>query len=520
MDKKNGSISGAQSAGKVLKLLKIVGARHPHGVRLKEVIAESGQDRSTAHRLLACLVEEGFVQRSPIGKVYRLDMEAMQLGLGADGLAPMVERFRPVMKRLARSTGDTVFLVVRSGDHALCLHRIRRDFPLLGNGIKCQDWFWKSQSTTLGRRSPMSEITRVGVDLAKRVIQIHAVNAAGLRVTGRALPRDKFLAWCAQLPAGCLVAMEASSSAHHWSRKLLAMGLDARIIPSHLVTPYRLQGKSGKNDANDAAAICEAASRPQMHFVPIKSVEQQSMLCIHRLREGLKTERVACINRIRGLLAEFGLVFAQKPEVLRQALPDAIEDASNELGGLARMALQRAQQQWQELDGHLDWCDARIAAHLKASEQVRQAQQLMGVGPITASAVVATVGDFRQFKDGAQFGAWLGLTPRQNSSGGKNNLGKITKRGDIYLRTLLIQGAKSIVLTAHKRDDPISRWVQQLKEKSGWQKAVVALANKNARILWAVFVRGKSFDARHVSVKPTGATPVGSAMAQLTAIPA
>jgi transposase len=192
----------------------------------------------------------------------------------------------------------------------------------------------------------MSEITRVGVDLAKRVIQIHAVNAAGLRVTGRALPRDKFLAWCAQLPAGCLVAMEASSSAHHWSRKLLAMGLDARIIPSHLVTPYRLQGKSGKNDANDAAAICEAASRPQMHFVPIKSVEQQSMLCIHRLREGLKTERVACINRIRGLLAEFGLVFAQKPEVLRQALPDAIEDASNELGGLARMALQRAQQQW------------------------------------------------------------------------------------------------------------------------------------------------------------------------------
>ena len=318
----------------------------------------------------------------------------------------------------------------------------------------------------------MSEITRVGVDLAKRVIQIHAVNAAGLRVTGRALPRDKFLAWCAQLPAGCLVAMEASSSAHHWSRKLLAMGLDARIIPSHLVTPYRLQGKSGKNDANDAAAICEAASRPQMHFVPIKSVEQQSMLCIHRLREGLKTERVACINRIRGLLAEFGLVFAQKPEVLRQALPDAIEDASNELGGLARMALQRAQQQWQELDGHLDWCDARIAAHLKANEQVRQAQQLMGVGPITASAVVATVGDFRQFKDGAQFGAWLGLTPRQNSSGGKNNLGKITKRGDIYLRTLLIQGAKSIVLTAHKRDDPISRWVQQLKEKSGWQTAV------------------------------------------------
>ena len=165
----------------------------------------------------------------------------------------------------------------------------------------------------------MNEITRVGVDLAKQVIQVHAVDAAGNRVSGRALVRDKFTAWCAQLPPGCLVAMEASASAHHWARRLIGMGLDARIIAAHLVEPYRLQGKSGKNDANDAAAICEAASRPHMHFVPAKSVEQQSMLCIHRLREGFKTERTACINRIRGLLAEFGLVFAQKPTVLQQA---------------------------------------------------------------------------------------------------------------------------------------------------------------------------------------------------------
>jgi transposase len=306
--------------------------------------------------------------------------------------------------------------------------------------------------------------------------------------------------------------MEASSSAHHWARKLIAMGLDARIIAAHLVAPYRLQGKSGKNDANDAAAICEAASRPQMHFVPVKSIEQQSMLSIHRLREGFKTERVACINRIRGLLAEFGLVFAQKPAVLRQALPEAIEDASNELGGLARMALQRALTQWQELDEHLHWCDQRIAAHLKTNDQVRQAQQLMGVGPITASAVVATVGDFQQFKDGAQFGAWLGLTPRQNSSGGKNSLGRITKRGDMYLRSLLIQGAKSIVQTAQKRDDPISKWALKIREKSGWQKAVVALANKNARILWAVLVRAKAFDVNHVSVKPIGAMAQASAV--------
>ena len=348
----------------------------------------------------------------------------------------------------------------------------------------------------------MHEITRVGVDLAKRVIQVHGVDRADQRVVGRALPRDKFTAWCAQLPAGCMVVMEASSSAHYWARKLVALGLDARIIAAHLVAPYRMQGKHGKNDANDAAAICEAASRPQMHFVPIKSVEQQSMLCIHRLREGFKKERIACTNRIRGLLGEFGIVLAQKPEILHHALPDVIEDASNELPTLARLALQRAWEQWQELDAHLSWCDARIAAHLKANEQVRQAEQLIGVGPLGASALIATVGDFKQFKNGAQFGAWMGLTPRQNSSGGKSNLGGITKHGDTYLRSLLIQGAKAAVFTAHRRDDPISKWAHQLREKTGWQKAAVALANKNARILWAVFTRGKPFDARHVSVRP------------------
>jgi transposase len=360
----------------------------------------------------------------------------------------------------------------------------------------------------------MSEITRIGADLAKNVIQIHAVDTAGKVVTNRPLPRDKFLAWCAQLPAGCRVAMEASSSAHHWARKLVALGLDARIIAAHLVAPYRLQGKSGKNDANDAAAICEAASRPQMHFVSIKTIDQQSMLCIHRLREGFKQERTACVNRIRGLLAEFGLVFGQKTTVLKAALTDVLEDASNELGGLARLALQRAHIQWQELDAHMEWCDQRIAAHGKANEQVRQAEKLMGVGPVTASAVVATVGDFKQFKNAAQFGAWLSLTPKQNSSGGKNSLAGITRRGDVYLRTLLIQGAKSAVMTAHTREDPISKWAHQLREKSGWQKAVVALANKNARILWAVFVRGKTFDAYHVCVKPSMAmatTPVGRA---------
>lgn len=346
---------------------------------------------------------------------------------------------------------------------------------------------------------------RVGVDLAKRVIQVHAVDAAGKVQTTRAIRREQFIEWCAQLPPGCLVAMEASSSAHHWARKLLAMGLDARILSAQLVSPYRLEGHTGKNDANDAAAICEAASRPQMRFIPVKSIEQQSMLCVHRLREGIKEDRTACINRIRGLLAEFGLVVAQGADQLRAVLSEMLEDAGNELGTLARLTLQRAQAQWQELDAHLVWCDERIAAHAKANPAVKAAAALMGIGPVGASAAVATVGDFKQFKNGAQFGAWIGLAPRQHSSGGKSRLGGITKRGDTYLRTLLIQGAKSAVMTAHRRQDRISTWAVALRQRSGWQKAVVALANKNARILWTVMTRGEAFDANHLSVKPGGA---------------
>ena len=345
---------------------------------------------------------------------------------------------------------------------------------------------------------------RVGVDLAKRVIQVHAVDRADRVLTRRALARDKFIEWCVRLPAGCIVAMEASSSAHHWARKLTVLGLDARIISAQLVEPYRMEGASGKNDANDAAAICEAASRPKMRYIPVKSVEQQSMLCVHRLREGLKEDRTACINRIRGLLAEFGLVFPKGPRELQAVLSNVLEDAGNELGTLARLTLQRAQAQWRELDEHLAWCDERIDAHGRQNPDVQRAATLTGIGPVTASAAIATVGDFKQFKNGAQFGAWIGLTPRQRSSGGKNNLGGITKRGDTYLRTLLVQGAKSALMTAHKRQDKISSWVVALRERSGWQKAVVALANKNARILWAVMTRGEAFDPNHLSLKPTG----------------
>jgi transposase len=356
----------------------------------------------------------------------------------------------------------------------------------------------------------MAEITRqlivrLGVDLAKNVIQVHAVDAAGRRVLTRAIKRDQFLAWCVQqLTAKCLIAMEACSGAHGWGRRLVALGFDVRLIAANFVSPYRMEGRSGKNDMTDAAAICEAASRPTMRFVPIKSVEQQGLMMLHRAREGHKEERTACINRIRGMLAEFSLVFGKSPKVLRAALPDVLEDASNELDGRARLVLQRGLEHWRALDEEMRWCDQQIGAHVRSSEAAKRAAKITGIGEIGASAFTASVGDFKQFKGGHQFSAWLGVVPSQNSSGGKASLGRITKRGDDYLRTLLIQGAKSAVMSAAKRDDPTSRWLVQLQARVGWQKACVAMANKNARILWAVMTREGGFDAQHVSVKPPG----------------
>ena len=219
------------------------------------------------------------------------------------------------------------------------------------------------------------------------------------------------------------------------------MGLDARLIAANFVSPYRMEGRSGKNDMTDA-----------------ETGHKQSM----------------------------------------------IEDASNELTGLARLVVQRAFEHWRELDEHMKWCDQQIGAHVRGSDDAKRAAKIIGIGEIGASALIAGVGDFKQFKGGHQFGAWLGLVPSQNASGGEASLGRITKRGDNYLRTLLIQGAKSAVMSAGKRDDSTSKWLQQLTARVGWQKACVAMANKNARILWEVMTREAGFDAKHVSVKPPG----------------
>lgn len=349
----------------------------------------------------------------------------------------------------------------------------------------------------------MNEITRVGVDLAKNVIQVHGVDSAGQPVVRRELPRGRFLPWCAKLPAGCEVAMEACSGAHHWARQLMAMGFQVKLIAPQHVLPYRLQGKHGKNDANDAAAVCEAASRPQMHFVPVKSVQQQSVLAVHRMREAYKAERSGLINRIRALLAEFGLAVPLKPQVLRAHVPGLLEDATNELPGQVRVLIMRLMDQWRSVDQEIAWCEQQIAEHARSDERCRRAGELLGVGPIGASALIATVGEMRQFTGGRQLAAWIGLAPRQASSGGKQRLGGISKHGDAYLRMLLVQGAKSALQCSKPRDERVWRWADALRQRIGWQRAAVALAAKNARILWAMLAREQAFVANHVSIKPT-----------------
>jgi transposase len=350
----------------------------------------------------------------------------------------------------------------------------------------------------------------VAIDLAKNVLQVHLENDAGRVLVARALRRERLLDWlCSHVPPGSAVAMEACAGAHHWARQLRALGLEPRILAAHLVEPFRRQGKRGKNDANDAAAICEASRRARIHTVPVKSCPQQGVLAVHRLRETYKSQRTAVINTIRGLCAEFGVIFPQGPEELRRRLRDALEDGSNELTALARQALLRAHEHWLHLEAQLRWCDERIAVHAREDERAKAISRIPGIGTVTASALVATVEDFSQFRTAAQFGAWLGMTPSQDSSGGKTRLGRITKRGDTYLRTLLIQAAKSAVMTAHRRGDPISQWAARLKERVGWQKACVALGHKHARIVWAMLVRGKAFDAAHVSRWPAAEAAAG-----------
>jgi transposase len=332
-------------------------------------------------------------------------------------------------------------------------------------------------------------ILTVGIDLAKNVFAVHGVNASGAVLLRQPkVARAKLNALVASLPP-CTIGIEACSGAHHWARQFQAHGHSVRLMAPKLVTPYRMSGKRGKNDAADAAAICEAAARPNMRFVPVKTEEQQSRLMVHRARQGYVAARTACINRIRGLLSEFGVVMPLKAEVVRAQAREHLED----LPGYANLVIGDLLSEVSHLDERIKQYDKHIRAMAKDCTAAQQLMQLMGVGETTATAIVAMVGNGREFDSGRQFAAWIGLVPGQYSSGGKSRLGRITKAGDAYLRSLLVLGARAVLNAAATKSDSLSRWAMALRQRRGYWKAVVAIAAKNARMAWAVLNKGEAF---------------------------
>ena len=332
-------------------------------------------------------------------------------------------------------------------------------------------------------------ILYVGIDLAKSVFAVHGVNEAGKpELVAPKVARAKFLELIASLPP-CTIGMEACSGAHHWARLFMAHGHTVRLIAPKFVSPYRLSGKRGKNDAADAAAVCEALQRPNMRFVPIKSIQQQSQLSVHRVRQGFIEQRTATINRIRGLLSEFGVVLPLKASTVRGQAMACLED----LPGWSNTIIGDLLSELTHLDQRIASYDQHIAQMAREDVRAHQLMRLRGVGQTTATAIVATIGSGHEFKCGRQFAAWLGLVPSQHSSGGKARLGHITKAGDAYIRSLLVLGARAVLNAAQNRTDEISRWATALAVRRGYWRAIVAIAAKNARMVWAVLSRGERF---------------------------
>lgn len=334
-------------------------------------------------------------------------------------------------------------------------------------------------------------ITTIGLDIAKNVFQVHSVDANGKVAFRKQLKRVQVLAFFANL-SPCLIGLEACGGAHYWARELLKLGHDARLISPQFVKPYV---KGNKNDANDAEAICEAVGRPSMRFVPVKSIEQQDIQMVHRVRSGLVKERTAQANRLRGLLSEYGIVIGQGLAQLRKHLPEILENAENDLTMAARQIFADLQQQLIELDKQVSVYGEKILMLHRSSAVSKTLSTVPGIGPITATALLASLGDGKAFDKARQVPAWLGLVPKQDSSGGKPKLLGISKRGDTYLRTLLIHGARAVVKAAAKKDDAQSRWINELVKRRNANIAAVAVANKNARIVWALLSRTESYHA-------------------------
>jgi transposase len=339
------------------------------------------------------------------------------------------------------------------------------------------------------------KITTVGIDLAKDVFQVHGVDAHGKAVLRKQLKRKDVVSFFANLEP-CLIGMEACGSSHYWARKLAALGHTVRLMAPQFVKPYV---KTNKSDRNDAEAICEAVARPNMRFVPVKTGEQQAVLSVHRARQGFVKARTAQANQIRGLLAEFGIVIAKGMGHIAKRLPEILEDGENGVPGMMRELLQRLGENLKEMDKQVGELERQIKLWHRENEQSRKLEAIAGIGPITASAYVASVGDAKSFKNARQVAAWLGMVPRHEGSGGKVKPGRISKRGDVYLRTLLIHGARSVIRQFERKPDQAEGWLKALLARRHKNIAAVALAAKNARIAWALLAHERSYQGDYVA---------------------
>lgn len=333
------------------------------------------------------------------------------------------------------------------------------------------------------------KVTTLGIDVAKSIFRVHGVDDRGIVVLRRQLTRKQLLPVLANLPA-CLVGMEACAGAHYWAREIEKLGHTVRLMSPQFVAPYR---KSQKNDGNDAAAICEAVGRPSMRFVPVKSAAQQDVQALHRIRFQLIKWRTALANEMRGLLGEYGIVVAKGIGPLRRQWPFILEDGENQLSGFFREMLAEMVERFKLVDQRIRDYDLKVEHVFGQDERCKRLAKVEGVGVLSATALVAAVGNAHEFKNGRELSAWLGLVPRQHSSGGRNVLLGISKRGDRYLRTLLIHGARAAVRVVECRRDQRSIAITRLKLRHGPNVAAVALADHNARVLWALLTRGEEY---------------------------
>jgi len=339
------------------------------------------------------------------------------------------------------------------------------------------------------------KITTVGIDLAKSILQVHGVDERGKAVLRKQLKRKDVLSFFANLTP-CLVGMEACASAHYWARELAKLGHTVHLMAPQFVKPYV---KTNKNDRNDAEAICEAVSRPNMRFVPVKTAEQQAVLALHRARQAFVKARGAQANQIRGLLAEFGIVIPKGIGHIGERLPQIVEDGANGLPGMMRQLAARLGEELKALDQQVGEIERQIKLWHRDNEQSRKLADIAGIGPLSASAYVATLGNVHSYKNARQVPAWLGMVPRHQGTGGHVKLGPMSKRGDVYLRTLLIHGARSVIRQVERKPESADGWLKSLIARRNKNVAAVALAAKNARIAWALLAHGRSYESDYAA---------------------